>query len=753
MKAKFLLLFVFAISQTAYSQTISLAQKTANVSSFAKLYGYVRYFHPSDEAAQLNWEEFVYYGTKQVENANSPMELKEKLIALFGPIAPSVQLVADQDKAAVFSVRAITPANVNGMKEISWQHYGLGGMPGLYKSTRTNKPAIVINPEARGYATATGFIDGKPYRGKKIRLRSSARLADGSGQGQMWLRVDKEDKKMGFFDNMQNRPIKKKDWAVYEISGMVDTNATQIVYGMLLVGSGKVAVDNFVFEVQEQDKWVNVPLKNASFEEGDDKNRPKDWNISAPGYLFELVSGEAVEGNKSLMIKDEVVFKTEEMIFSDKAKFGSYFKKELGNGLSCIVPLVLMGSESSTYPAADKSKLAELNKKIKAGIPEKQEGTDLYTRLSGAMMTWNVFEHFYPYKDEINNNWPAQLSFAIQGAYAAKNDNDYLVLLSKLTEKLKDGHVSVSGPQRPDYFSIPVGAALVEGQVVIDQVDPVAANGPETSLKPGDQVIAVDGQPVMEKINKIRSLTSGSPQWKDTRAFSQIFNGIKDSELTLKIKRDGAEKDIRLVRKNYRNFRDTVKLKKIEEGIYLINISTASMKDIDAKLQELTKAKGIICDLRGYPNGNNDLINYLLTVEDNNKWMFVPKIIYPDYEKVTYDSMGWELKPKTPHLAAKIIFLTGGGAISYAESYMSFIKYYKLATIVGQPTAGANGNVNMFTVPGNYTIRFTGMKVKQQDGSLLHGIGIQPDIFVNKTIKGVKEGRDEYMEKALSLLR
>ena len=34
-----------------------------NLESFAKLYGYVQYFHPSDEASQINWEQFAIYGS------------------------------------------------------------------------------------------------------------------------------------------------------------------------------------------------------------------------------------------------------------------------------------------------------------------------------------------------------------------------------------------------------------------------------------------------------------------------------------------------------------------------------------------------------------------------------------------------------------------------------------------------------------------------------------------------------------------
>jgi C-terminal processing protease CtpA/Prc len=84
---------------------------------------------------------------------------------------------------------------------------------------------------------------------------------------------------------------------------------------------------------------------------------------------------------------------------------------------------------------------------------------------------------------------------------------------------------------------------------------------------------------------------------------------------------------------------------------------------------------------------------------------------------------------------------------------MSFVEHYKLATIVGQPTAGTNGNVNELTLPGGYTIRWTGMKVQKHDGSVHHGVGILPNVFVQKTIKGVREARDEFLEKALELAK
>ena len=92
-------------------------------------------------------------------------------------------------------------------------------------------------------------------------------------------------------------------------------------------------------------------------------------------------------------------------------------------------------------------------------------------------------------------------------------------------------------------------------------------------------------------------------------------------------------------------------------------------------------------------------------------------------------------------------YLTDGRAVSFAETYMGIIENYRLAEIVGSPTAGTNGNINPFSVPGGYTISWTGMKVLRQDGTRHHGIGIQPDVPCSRTIAGVAAGRDEQLEQ------
>ena len=61
-----------------------------NVRAFAKLYGYVRFFHPTDAASDLDWDKFAVFGVGRVRDAPSRDVLRTRLEELFCPIAPTV---------------------------------------------------------------------------------------------------------------------------------------------------------------------------------------------------------------------------------------------------------------------------------------------------------------------------------------------------------------------------------------------------------------------------------------------------------------------------------------------------------------------------------------------------------------------------------------------------------------------------------------------------------------------------------------
>jgi hypothetical protein len=56
-----------------------LEAKLQNMETFARLYGYARWFHPSDEAQEIDWDKFAVLGVQKVENVKSAAELRDSL--------------------------------------------------------------------------------------------------------------------------------------------------------------------------------------------------------------------------------------------------------------------------------------------------------------------------------------------------------------------------------------------------------------------------------------------------------------------------------------------------------------------------------------------------------------------------------------------------------------------------------------------------------------------------------------------------
>ncbi|MCC9167344.1 S41 family peptidase [Pontibacter harenae] len=761
LKALLLLLLLITIGNTYAQQD----RKIENATAFAKLYGYVKYFHPSDEAAAINWERFAIYGSKQVENCKTPEELKATLTTLFQPIAPTVKIYLE-DEDVKFNQQELTPSKLRKHKTVAWQHMGLGfgDSRSPYKSARTNRPTVVQQAAASKFGSIAKRIEAANYVGKEFILEGKMRMIEGAGTGHLWARIDKADKTMGFFENMSNMPATSTKWQDYKIEGTVDKGAATINIGAFLSGTGEMWLDDISFKVKENGIWKEVYAESFTNE------KPG----KAPTALSSGISGSSKSGNSSYNYtiqqdgkhKDNkyVVFRSvaetpkqrkQKPLFQAYPQVGEYTATTIGGGLKAIVPLALYGTTEQTYPETDRADLTQLRDKLRAIPAADLKGANLYTRLGDITITWNIFQHFYPYFEIANTDWHQDLRDAIARAYTDQTTVDFQKNLQKLTAKLQDGHVRVVSTDNKATYRPPITWEWVENKLVITNV--LDANLP---LAKGDIVTNINGttpEVLFENIHQhISAATKG---WLYTRSELESLLGEQDSELHLTIlKADNTTEDVKLKRSlTYQQVAAAMpqaeSIKTLGDGIMYINLDTTPMEEISKVMPQLQQSRAIICDLRGYPKGNHELIQYLLPTADTSKqWMQVPQLVYPDQEKIVgYQKFGWLMKPKKPQLTAKVIFLTDGSAISYAESYMSFIEHYKLATIVGQPTAGTNGNINPFLLPGGYQIPWTGMKVQKHDGSQLHGVGIIPDVFVEKTIKGVRENRDEFLEKAIEI--
>ena len=725
-----------------------------NLRAFAKLYGYVRYFHPSDAASSVDWERFAVHGITQVENASSPAELKGTLEALFEPLAPTVQLYTEGEPPPAPHA-SLTPEDTTGLAFVAWQHRGLGN-PGPYRSRRLNR--LSDTPRDSSFGTVIQTIDAAPYRGMEIKLEGAVRAeVQGSGnRAQLWLRVDRPGEQMGFFDNMQDRPVTSSEWGTYTITGEVAGNAEEVAFGGFLFGEGKAYFDSFRLSVREDNTavWRPVPLENPGFEADDPGDPPTGWRKNPPDYRFLSAAGGAFEGESALAIFPDRETREQEIgpLFDARPGPGEVVEKSLGHGLMVQLPLALYSRGGQTLRPDDAPSLEPLIAELGTPDMTSLSAEDDALRYANVVMAWNIFQHFYPYFDVIEADWDAVLTETLRRAEDDRTSEDLLYTLRWMVAQLGDGHGRVNHPVTEHEAGLPFLVDEVEGQIVVV----ATAEEVESCLQRGDVVVSLDGTPVEQVLTDAKVYISGSPQWKTVRALREFGRGQRGTQARLLLKRPGETLTCEVARRYDGSIQEArpEPIEELREGIYYVDLSRTSISTIIAERQALAAAKGIVFDLRGYPDSNHDVLRYLTENTLRSAHWQKPQLIYPDQEdRVGYDTSGrWNLVPGALRFTGKIVFLTDARAISYAESVMGIVEHYALGEIVGRPTAGANGDVNPFTLPGGYSFYWTGMRVVKHDGSQHHLVGIQPTVPVARTLEGVREGRDEDLERALELI-
>ncbi len=720
--------------------------RVERLKAYVKTYGYLRFFHPGDEAADLDWDTFAAWGANGLLAAPEA-DLATRLGELFGPVAPTATF---HRGAAAGSVRVdelrdlieqATGQTTAGDEVVAWQHQGVGLSLGgtTYSSVRTgreNRRAV----DGAAFSTVTQSIDPELVQGRRVRLSFSARVGGRRSKGQGWLRVDLPNG-TGFFDNMRDRPVTGETWSRHTIEGDVAETARAVLFGFMLTAGERAWVDDVVLEVAEGSGWSVVPIANGSFEQSTGEARA--WSRgNSPGYLH-AIDINAAEGERCLRIERQTI--RIDNLFDAQPELGEMLDVSLGAGVRLRAPLALPG-DIEAHETEALSKLSEaLEGRYEAGF----DAGRLADRVGSVAIAWNVFQHFYPYFDQVPTEWEAVLDEAIERTLVDADRATHHETLRWLVAQLHDGHGYVyDGLQTQSV--LPLRFVEAEGRVFVLGVRSELA----PDVRPLDEVVTLGGRPIRDVLEERVALSSGSTHWRRARAiYGLVLGPIGESE-RLGLIRDGESLEVSVP---YGRQGPTLDLpepiEEMDDGVFYVDLGRADWSALQVRLQDLVSASGVVFDLRGYPRGNHAILQHLTDQTLHSAKWHVPQAVYPDRrDLVGYDTSGrWTLEPAEPRIGGRVVFVTGPNAISYAESVMAIVKHYELGEIVGSATAGTNGNVNPFELPGAFTVSWTGMRVLNHDDSQHHLLGVEPTVPANRTAAGVLAGRDEVLEVALAL--
>lgn len=381
-------------------------------------------------------------------------------------------------------------------------------------------------------------------------------------------------------------------------------------------------------------------------------------------------------------------------------------------------------------------------------------------RLLSLFRIWNIIQYYYPYKYLIDDDWDKVLREFIPKFINAQNDIEYRIEILKLLTRLNDTHANIPIDDEvinnyKGKYIMPFIVSYVEGRMVVTDFLTEELEK-KSQFKKGDIILSVNGENCNSIIKKRFSTTTGSNYSTKLRNIARDFFRTNDTLLKINYESEGIKKlqKVRCVPYNFSDFYNRISSPKedyyklLDKNVGYINLGVKKTTEFSKIMDDFTNTKGIIIDLRYMPDFSFfNLCEYIMPEPKE----FV-KITNTNNQMPGLFSYGQSLKvgKKNPSCyKGEIIILINENTQSRAEYVAMAFKTKPNTIFIGSTTAGADGDVSIFVLPGDVKIMITGTGIYYPDGSETQQLGILPDFVVKPTINGIKEGKDELLNAAI----
>ncbi len=676
-----------------------------------------------------------------------------------------------------------------------------------------NYSIVIENNETNSDFRALAIELPDNYNGKRISLSGYIKTENVTdGYAGLWMRIDPQIA----FDNMNDNGISgTKDWKKYEITLPLDPeNTDKIVFGGLLVGKGKMWIDNLQVSIDGKNldsKKLKIYQKNflpaeldKKFDSGSnivfaDLNSEKLNNLELLGKVWGFLKYHHPEIAKGSYNLDYELFR----ILPDYINVSNNQERDklLNNWIEKYGTISKCKKcKSTTEDAVLKPNLSwienyNLNESVKESIKEiyknRNQGYNYYIslydrvgnpdftnensysdmkfpddgfRLLALFRYWNMIEYFFPNKHLTDKKWDSVLTEYIPKFINAKNELEYELTVLQVIAEVNDTHANLSNggdkisELRGNKFA-PFRADFVENKyVVTDYYNSELSL--KTNIKIGDIITHIDERTVQSIVDSLKAYYPSSNKSAMLRDMSSDLLRSTKSEIKLNFKSEDESKQQEIVlydkekldMYNWYKINEDEKCYKILEGnIGYITLANIEEDDIPKIKESFRDTKGIIIDIRNYPSTfvPFSLGSYFMT-EPTSFVKFTQG--NPDNPGEFTYVKGSKIGSDNTKYKGKLVILVNENSQSQAEYTAMAFHAVRNSKIIGSQTAGADGNISRISLPGGLSTVISGIGVYYPNGEETQRIGIVPDIMVKPTIEGIKNGKDEILEKAIQTI-
>jgi len=386
---------------------------------------------------------------------------------------------------------------------------------------------------------------------------------------------------------------------------------------------------------------------------------------------------------------------------------------------------------------------------------------DAGVRLLALYRYWNMIQYFFPDRHLIGEDWNKVLPEFIPSFCNAKDTLAYQLACLKLIARIHDTHAQLYGDyalqkMRGSYYT-PFKAAFVEGKLVVTGYYADSTAGIMNQVDPGDVIEQIDGVPVDSLVKKYLQLTPASNYSTQLQSMSASNGWLlrgQVPDIHLLIRRNGFVISADVQRSNNNpDYNAPFNRPFIMDGnIGYIYPASLQDNDIDSLKTRFKDTKGIILDMRCYPG---TFMPYTY-----GAWFKMLSSPFVISSKPSVTMPGWFGLTDTfrngqvgfTHYTGKLVIIVNGQTLSQAEFTTMALSTVHGAVVIGDTTAGADGNVSAVNLPGGLASQISGLGEIYPDGTESQRAGVKIDHFIAPTIAGIRARRDEQLEYAIKLI-
>ena len=654
------------------------------------------------------------------------------------------------------------------------------------------------------------------YEGEQITLSGYIKTENVSdGYASLFMEVNPQ---LGYAYLGDNVVTGTTDWTRYEISlNMTPSKTTSIVIGGVLVGKGKMWLNDLRVSIDKKDLSEAITIESRHYPAADDKEFDEGSKVEFSNLNEEVIQNLELLGRIWGFLKyhhPEIAkgkYNCDYELFRILPEFLQIFNEDRQNERDLLILdwISKLGEINYDVPAPEtqpdaylkpdfnwlensdmrddlKNRLREIyiyrnqdENYYLSMTPNVDNPIFTFERAYGGMVFpdpgfrllslyrfWNMINYFFPYKYITDKDWNDVLAEYIPEFLKATNRYEYEIITLKLIAEVQDTHAIVSNKyeieiKRGDYYP-PFRVWFVENRlVVVDYFNPELKE--TAGLEIGDIITHIKGETVESIVERLKTEYPASNQAARLTFISKDI--LRSTENTIEIdyisKEIAQKKQLELYEKEKIKFynrvfwdvkEDDVSYKFVDENIGYINMACIKFEDLPKIFDHFKDTKGIIIDIRNYPSAY--VLHHLGSYFVSEPTPFVKFTIGNKNNPGEFTfTEAYEIESKGETYKGKLIVIVNEISVSHAEFSAMAYRVGNNTTIVGSTTAAADGNVSGITLPGAIYTGISGIGVYYPDGTQTQRIGIVPDVWVEPTIEGTRQGRDEVLEKAVEIIR